>query len=516
MEAVNKSSIYEKIRDCIERNGVVPDGFELEEREYKENELRFAPGALEGILGHHSAGAGAGQALAEKIKEYLQIIPKEAMEKFEREAAVDGQMASARSGIQKVILERKDEYDAGKVFALAYFFAMNGNMVETVKLGLSLLALFDTGDKGEVCDVLRTLGCCEEFTDYVLTAVESWAEKDKQELYFDLARKLHGWGKINAVERMYADTEEKKEWLLCHGCKNSIMNAYLGLVCAEKCDFQERLKQGNFSEEQFQGAREIMDGLLDEGPCQGLSAMEDAAELVLLYLEECRKHVLNVDLVMQLADIRDYFDGVKSKAVKSETAGVNEADSDTKIRTKVETMISTIHLKDFIVEHMKDSTYQCIRIARAFELDVSECLIGLMKMNFAKYYPHCYYLFEKNAYVDDFFHICERAIKEADYPNEMGDSWGVAARERKGIMLDMIVQYLDRYPLCGKKMIRICLHSPITRWRNMAGKALLGWVKELGGTLADIDSELYDVVEDVAARECNEGTKETWKKLLGR
>ena len=118
--------------------------------------------------------------------------------------------------------------------------------------------------------------------------------------------------------------------------------------------------------------------------------------------------------------------------------------------------------------------------------------------------------------MEEFFQICEREIEESDYPNEMGDSWGFGARERRGVMLDVIVQHLDKYPLCGKKMIRICLHSPITRWRNMAGKALLGWVKELGATLEEIDGGLFDVVEDVAARECNEGTKETWRKLLGR
>ena len=167
---------------------------------------------------------------------------------------------------------------------------MNGCKAESVKLGLTLLALFDTGNKDEIRHVLRILGSYEEFTDYVLTVAENWPEEAGQELYFELAKKLHGWGKITAVERMEADTEEKKEWILCHGCKNSVMNAYLGYVCAVKCDLGRRLQQGNLTEEEFGGAMEIMEGLLDEGPCAGLSALEDGAELVLAFLEECRKH----------------------------------------------------------------------------------------------------------------------------------------------------------------------------------------------------------------------------------
>ena len=48
-----ENSIYHKIKKCILKFGKLPDDFVAEEKTYKENELRFAPGALEGIFGHH-------------------------------------------------------------------------------------------------------------------------------------------------------------------------------------------------------------------------------------------------------------------------------------------------------------------------------------------------------------------------------------------------------------------------------------------------------------------------------
>lgn len=514
-------SIYDRIKFHIELAGALPEDFELEEREHQENVLHFAPGAMEGIMGHHGVGSSGEQSLADTIKEYLGMSPEDAMTDFEVRVAKDGQMVSARRGICKVIFERKAEYNAGGLFRLARYFAENGMRIETVKLGLTLLALFDTGDMEEVRQVLRVLGSCEEFTDYVLTVADNWPDSIRQELYFTLAKKLHGWGKISAVERMEADTEEKKRWILCYGCENSVMNAYLGHVCAVKCDLRGRLERGFLTEEEFRGATEIMKGLLDEGPCAGLSALEEPAELVLSYLAECRLHDLDVDLVVVLADIRDYFcdedakTDVAAEVRTSDGAGCENVGDRMQVELKVDVLLADMDLEAFLSRNMADKPHQCIRIAQAFQVDVSGCLIGLMEKDFPKYYYFCHYLFGKDAFVDEFFAICEREIRENDYPNEMGDSLGFGAKERSLIGLDMIVQYLGKYPLRGKKMIRICLHSPITRWRNMAGKALCGWVKELGGTLEDIAPDLYAVVEDVAAVECNAGAREKWKRLLG-
>ena len=80
--------------------------------------------------------------------------------------------------------------------------------------------------------------------------------------------------------------------------------------------------------------------------------------------------------------------------------------------------------------------------------------------------------------------------------------------------LDMVVQYLDKFPLKGKKLIKICINSPITRWRNMAARALVGWQDELGKYLPQIDEELAELVVSVHAKECVEDTRKMWSKLL--
>lgn len=497
---MSENSIYIRIAKCIKEQGALPADFVVEEKEYSDREIRFAPGALEGILGHHTSVQNENESFIPVLKEYLTMDPVDAMEKFEKEKAKDIKVATMRNWLLQNIYENREEYDAEQIGRLAVCFAEYGKKAETVKLGLSLMSLFNLSGNEVVCNMLNMLGYCEEFTDYVIGNTAGWSEEKKQDLYFELAKKLRGWGKINVVEMMKADTKEKKDWLLCHGCKNDVIYAYLGYECAMKCDLYERLQKGNFSDEEFHGASDIMSGLLDEGPCQGMSALEQPVELTLLYLEECKKHNWDAEQVALITDIATYFR--ESKIENSEA-----------VEPKVKEVLGRLDIHTYIVENIEKNTHECMRIAKMYDVDMSEHLLRLMKMDFEKYYNFCYYLFNNNQSVDVFLALCDREIKFDDFPNAMGNDFGLGKVQGK-IKLDMIVQHLDKHFGKGRKMIKACIQSPITRWRNMAAKALLGWVKESDRALKDIDAELYAEVERVHAIECNAQTKGMWEKLL--
>lgn len=496
-----KTSIFQRIETLIRTQGELPEDFEPEEREYGENELRFAPGAKEGIFGHHVDGSQEESRFAEVLKEYLELEEREALKLFEEKDAADFDTASEYMPLLQSIMSHADEYDAGKVAALGYCFASKGTKCETVKLGLTLLALFNFSDNEKVCYLLKNLGYCEEFTTYVMINVEDWEEKKKQDLYFELAKKLRGWGKIDVVEKMSADTEEKKEWLLCYGCRNAIMNAYLAYECATKCDLQERLQEGFLTEEQLQGVSDIMDGLLDEGPCQGMSAMENPVELALSYLEELDRHVWTVHYANQIHDIFDYFfeSGIEDSA---------------NVNLKVLDILGTLDGETMIREELPENTYACLKLSKHYNVDLSEELIRLMEQDFAKYYHYCYYLFQQNSMAGEFFELCDKEIDATKYPQGMGDSLGLGRLGEGVLQLDMIVQYMGKYPLQGRKLVEISIRAPFVRWRNMAAKALKRWTEKLKLPLAEIDAQLYDMVKKVYAEECNENIKEMWEKLL--
>lgn len=498
-------SIFTRIEKEVRKNGELPVDFEAEERVYNDNELRFAPGAIEGILGHHSAGKQTMDGFMELLKQYLSMAEETAMKLFEKEKCDEVQIATMRKAILQEILDNKEQYEAKCLYKMGWYFAENGTRCNTVKLGLTLLALFDLSNNERLCYVLKNLGYCEEFTDYVLMNTYEWEEKKKQDFYFELAQKLRGWGKIDVVEMLEADTEEKKTWILSYGCRNSIMYSYLGLVCAVKGELYERLKRGKLTEEEFSGATDIVEGLLEEGPCAGMSVLDKAAEITMLYLEEAGRHSINMELFTILHDIVEYFSGED-----------NEIEGKEAVVGKTQAMIDSVDIEGLVCGNLAETTHNCIRMARAYHVDVTEQVFNLIRTDFEKYYTYSYYLFMENKYVDELMDICDKMIKMELYPRQMGDSLGLGNLGNGVFQLDLLVQYLDRYPLKGKKLIEISICSPITRWRNMAAKALIGWQKNLNMPLHKIDKKLYKIVKKVASKECNDSTKEKWAALLAK
>lgn len=501
-------AIYTRIEEIIKKDGRLPEDFVPEVREAKEGEVLFAPGAMEGILSHHSSGKGEKTSFVPVLKQYVKMSLGEALQDFETNKADTFKAATMRGSLLQEIMNHRVELDPNKVANLAYCFAANGRKAETVKLGLTMLALFNFSDNPQVCHMLKTLGYCEDFTDYVLMSVEEWPQEQKQDCYFELAQNLYGWGKINVVEMLEADTEEKKQWILCHGCENSILNAYLGLVCAEKADLYGRLQKGNLSAEELRGVTEIMDGLLDEGPCAGMSAIEHPVELTLLYLKEVEKVLKSgnsqeaITYVAACDRINDYFGDEET-----------EIDDASKVCEKIQEMIDALDVDSLLAAGIRDYTWQSIQVADLCGRDVSGKLLELMKEDFAKYYRYCNYFFQKKLLAEEFVALCEEKADANLYAKGMGNLMGLKLGEGQ-VALDMTVQYLDNYPLLGQKLVEICMDSPIIRWRNMAAKALLGWVEKLNKPLQEIAPQAYAKVMTLNIIEVNKSTKEQWSKLI--
>lgn len=498
--------IYKRIEEIIQRDGRLPEDFTPEEREYKDGELLFAPGAMEGILSHHSSGKGEKTDFIPVLKQYIKMSLGEALQDFEANRADTFKAATMRKRLLQEIIDHQVELEAGKVANLAYCFAANGRKAETVKLGLTMIALFNFSDNPQVCHMLQTLGYCEDFTDYVLMSVEDWPQQQKQDCYFELAKNLYGWGKINVVEMLEADTEEKKQWILCHGCKNSVLNAYLGLVCAQKADLYSRLQKGNLSAEELSGATEIMKGLLDEGPCAGMSAMEKPIELTLMYLdavEQAFKSGISEDSIIYAAEldgVNDYFED-------------GEIEGSAKVCAKIQEMMDSLDVDSLLAKSLKDYTWESLQVANMCGKDVSAPLMELIREDFAKYFRHCHYFLQKGLLVEEFVALCEEKIDADLYDKGMGNLMGLKLKEGQ-VSVEMVVQYLDRYPLQGKKLVEICMDSPVSRWRIVAGKALLGWVDKLNKPLSEIAPDLYSKVMTLHIIEGYNIAKEQWSKLI--
>lgn len=167
------------------------------------------------------------------------------------------------------------------IFKMAGVLTLSSEHVECVKIGLELLELFPIEDD-DVKEIVRTLGLCDEFTLFAVWDMRNW-ENGNAEI-FELAKKVHGWGRIHAVRELKPETDEIKHWLLTEGTVNDVINAYSSLTCWHKSDAKKILFEEPTPEE-YRGIATLIEGLLDEGPVAGISALKDAETIMRRFLE---------------------------------------------------------------------------------------------------------------------------------------------------------------------------------------------------------------------------------------
>ena len=137
---MEKASIYDRIEKIVGEQGYVPQDFILEE-DAEKDVIKFVPGALEGILGHHTDGGGGDvRELSAFLKEHGGEAPQQVLERYEQEWS-DSRTAVVRDGLLKEIRNNKEQYDSSWLAQLAYCLMTGGNKIEAVKLGLTLMSL---------------------------------------------------------------------------------------------------------------------------------------------------------------------------------------------------------------------------------------------------------------------------------------------------------------------------------------------------------------------------------------
>ena len=96
----------------------------------------------------------------------------------------------------------------------------------------------------------------------------------------DLAKRVHGWGRIHCVKFIEPENDEIKHWLLMNGIDNSVLKEYSALEVFEKIDVPDMLDRTDLSSEEAKAVLDIIDSMLVEGPVAGISAVESPSDLL--------------------------------------------------------------------------------------------------------------------------------------------------------------------------------------------------------------------------------------------
>jgi len=312
--AAAQPSIYEHIRTHIDpatgtlraEAVTLPD----EPATRRLSRMRWAPGALEGLGTRHVQWDGS-----EKAVRAVALL----------EAIADGD-ASAEAALYELL--RADDVvmfygpaldlAAARIrdveptlHALALRLATTARDRGPVKFGIAMLgSIGDERDAG----IVQTLALHDEFGLYAAEALAELAP-DRQRALFEMARKVTGWGRIEAVTTLVATSDpELRHWLLTEGFRNDVSPQYLAYHCATIADLSGALsaEPGSSRTERredtqlLEGAAVLIQTLVKPGPSQSFDDYADAQQVATRFLERVKTRRDSISFLLAAGALEDY------------------------------------------------------------------------------------------------------------------------------------------------------------------------------------------------------------------
>ena len=455
------------------------DGLDLPDtKAVGSNELRWAPGALDGVLGHHG-DPGDHERRAKDVAELVMRAsarPTGRRLRTLHEALVDQNALNIVDQLIDELVHLGPDIDG--VRHVGHWLASTSPSRDPVKIGLALLGA--TGLHGHV-DVIRTLGAHDEFTLYAAIALKNGLSEPDSELWA-LAASVDGWGRIECVHRLRGTQDPQiKSWLLREGYKNSVMTEYTAFVAADTGGLLAALEQEPVDRALLTTAGELISALIAGGPAQDIEDYADGADTIERYLTLMRSRAETLDDYRAVAAIRDFVDDEQRWEDHRQGWSVSRREAFHAVSVEI---LGQHHWHDRVATVLTSETEDgffnaALVVARDLGIDTFEVNFRRLEED-----PLGSVWFDawRDADTERARRLAELALARlplAEIATGPGDALGVGPQFKAHGALDWSLQALRDHPGVGGDLLIAGLQSPVTRNRNMALNAFQRWPTEL-------------------------------------
>jgi len=468
--------------------------------------IRWAPGALDGVLGRHVEPEES-SAKARRLAKLVDRVARTGDRGAEAQSYAllkDESVLPLIDPAIRLMSEWRSPFEP-HLALFAFQLATRSKDRGPVKAGIALLGAMKLAEHQET---VITLGKHDEFTLYAAVALRNMFVNPTVYLW-ELARHVDGWGRIQTVERLVpTDNAEVRRWLRTEGYKNSIMYEYLALTAATHGYLREALESSEVTDKDLIAAGEIIEAMItaDGGPGPGMDAYSDAAATSLAYLQHASdappdlRHLLTARAIFRYLseDGRDSATRLKCGWSEAAVASVRARASDLIHRPLWESLI-----REYLESDSEDIFYRANRAAREAGLDAFAWHWRRLQAMPAE--PSRWFDAMQTANadrIDQLVDFAERAIPLREIATGPADEMGLGKRFDAHSCLDYVLQDLKRFPGKGLTLIFAGLRSPVVRNRHLALSALEAWERPLNseGLLAALTRASREEMDEKLAK----------------
>lgn len=507
-------SIYDHIRAHVDeaKPGLTKGGEALpdEARVNEGSQIRWAAGAMDGVMGHHM-GQGDNDELVHEAVDLVLAYCKSPTAKTKAalyQHIIEGNTLPLIDPIIETLVGN-DRLNHERLYELAYSFITEAPDREPVKFGIAILGLYRNPENETL---FQTLGRHEEFTLFAAVALARNSDDPEQALWA-LAKNVNGWGRIHIVERL-SDTEnpEVKNWLLRDGYKNWVMHEYLAYICATAGGLLTALSEDAVDRELLTSAGELLAALISGGPAENIDDYEDGALAVEMFLGHMESSAETLEDFVHIHTIKQYLEDEDADWVsRAERGWTAERRND--LRAICDRILSRPEWHDKARVGLGSEEdlefYRANQVAEALGLETWETHWRRLQekpLDSSRWYrvmAHC-----KEDRLAEVITFAETIIDLEKIATGPADEMGLGPDWEHHQCLDYVLQELRKFTGQGSRLIQAGLRSPVVRNRNMAVAALSAWGHDRW------DDDLRGALEAAAKIEPEEDARERMEQAL--
>lgn len=282
-------SVYGRISECVV-DDELPSYFRMWDQDRIGGNVFYDDGARDGLALHLFGLPTLSQEAKERVGAAVVAASDGDFENASSlfcDLAAEYRVVGIIDEIQAQIFERLPSLDEDVLGTFAAKCVAEAAAKPLPKVGLSILELYGEPSM-KLKLAMRTLGLSDEYTLFVMWNMRHWKFASTE--LFNLAKKVHGWGRIHIVNEIEADTDDIRRWLLLNGVDNRVAAFECAAACFVKSDAMRYLRSG-MTYEEFVAVGKILAGLV-EGPKSDVSEVEGWQDAIRLYAMDARRHEL--------------------------------------------------------------------------------------------------------------------------------------------------------------------------------------------------------------------------------
>lgn len=456
--------------------------------------IRYADGAKDGIA---LSWMGVSQLNDEEMPNLKEALLSISKKRFKSADSIFLELCEKHRAIglvdqlQYCIMENLDLLDQSRLRKYAIECILCSTKDDLVKVGLVINELYDEpGD--ELKEIVRTLALSDEFTLFAAWNILSW--KNSNEELLEIAKKVHGWGRIGIVKIIEPTTNEIRRWLLFNGVSNHIASFECALECFIKSDAHELLK-GNMTYEEFEAVGNILYGLID-GPKKDLSIIDGWQDLIHLYM------LAAYNFELSLSDhelILSFYKNAPSLGF------IN-------VKEDCEKLLNSDRCKTLVLDAVEDG--HALELAEFLAIPYEDELLNAMERDFQELYQCASYVSDDehiSRLVDIYRKHLPLSAIEDDPRDEsgLGKDWEIYRR-----FLFLLQELRHKLPI-GLDCILKGLTSPVVNNRTMSLRVLRCWTSDAKRPISELSPESYDALIHARQREPLDSIRADIDQLIG-